>query len=118
MQNETVVEDFVGHKVIRLPIIGKNHFLCNNQRERLWQKNLYQSNRHFQFKLEQSFLQKSNAMAENNYIQSIIYTVRGHKVMIDSDLAAIYGYETKAFNQQVKNNIQKFDDDFRFQLTK
>ena len=57
-------------------------------------------------------------MAENNYIQSIIYTVRGQKVMIDSDLAAIYGYETKAFNQQVKNNIQKFDDDFRFQLTK
>lgn len=57
-------------------------------------------------------------MAENNYIQSIIYTFRGQKVMIDSDLAAIYGYETKAFNQQVKNNIQKFDDDFRFQLTK
>jgi uncharacterized protein YxeA len=69
-------------------------------------------------KIEKSFLQKSNAMAENNYIQSIIYTVREQKVMTDSDLAAIYGYETKAFNQQVKNNIQKFDDDFRFQLTK
>jgi len=38
--------------------------------------------------------------------------------MVDSDLAEIYGYETKAFNQQVKNNIQKFDDDFRFQLTR
>jgi hypothetical protein len=38
--------------------------------------------------------------------------------MIDSDLASLYGYSTKAFNQQVKNNIEKFDEDFRFQLTK
>lgn len=45
--------DFVG-----LPIIGKNHFLCKNQRERLWQKNLYQSNRHFQFKTRTIFFAK------------------------------------------------------------
>ena len=38
--------------------------------------------------------------------------------MLDADLAEIYGYTTKAFNQQVKNNIEKFDDDFRFQLTR
>ena len=38
--------------------------------------------------------------------------------MLDADLAAVYGYTTKAFNQQVKNNIEKFDADFRFQLTK
>ena len=38
--------------------------------------------------------------------------------MLDFDLAEIYGYTTKAFNQQVRNNIQKFDDDFRFQLTR
>ena len=37
--------------------------------------------------------------------------------MIDSDLAEIYGYTTKTFNQQVKNNIEKFEEDFRFQLT-
>lgn len=37
--------------------------------------------------------------------------------MLDADLAEIYGYSTKAFNQQVKNNIDKFDEDFRFQLT-
>ena len=37
--------------------------------------------------------------------------------MLDADLAEIYGYSTKAFNQQVKNNIEKFDDDFRFQLS-
>ena len=38
--------------------------------------------------------------------------------MLDFDLAEIYGYTTKAFDQQVRNNIQKFDDDFRFQLTR
>ena len=37
---------------------------------------------------------------------------------MDFDLAEIYGYTTKAFNQQVKNNIERFPDDFRFQLTK
>jgi len=37
--------------------------------------------------------------------------------MLDADLAEIYGYSTKAFNRQVKNNIEKFDEDFRFQLT-
>ena len=36
--------------------------------------------------------------------------------MLDADLAEIYGYSTKVFNQQVKNNIEKFDEDFRFQL--
>ena len=50
-------------------------------------------------------------------LKSRIYTVRGVKVMLDADLAEIYGYTTKAFNQQVKNNIEKFDDDFRFQLS-
>ena len=44
--------------------------------------------------------------------------VRGQKVMLDVDLAEIYGYETKSFNRQVKNNQQKFEgDDFMFQLT-
>ncbi len=46
------------------------------------------------------------------------YTIRGVKVMLDADLAEIYGYSTGAFNQQVKNNIEKFDDDFRIQLTR
>ena len=46
-----------------------------------------------------------------------IYVIRGQKVMLDFELAEIYGYSTKRFNEQVKNNIEKFDDDFRFQLT-
>ena len=53
-----------------------------------------------------------------DFIKNAIYTIRGVKVMLDADLAEIYGYSTKAFNQQVKNNIEKFDADFRFQLTK
>ena len=51
-----------------------------------------------------------------NDLRSKIYTIRGMRVMLDFDLAEIYGYSVKAFNQQVKNNIEKFDEDFRFQL--
>ena len=46
-----------------------------------------------------------------------IYIIRGQKVMLDFELAEIYGYETKAFNQQVKRTIEKFDEDFMFRLT-
>ena len=51
-------------------------------------------------------------------IESMVYFIRGQKVMLDLDLARIYGYETKDFNRQVKNNIGKFPDDFMFQLSK
>lgn len=51
-------------------------------------------------------------------IKNKIYLIRGQKVMFDFDLAEIYGYSTKAFNQQVKNNIEKFPKDFMFQLVK
>ena len=62
---------------------------------------------------------KNNSNSEDtNDFKDLIYIVRGFQVMLDSDLAGIYGYTTKAFNQQVKNNIEKFDEDFRFQLTK
>ncbi len=51
-------------------------------------------------------------------IESMIYIIRGQKVILDFNLAKIYGYETRAFNQQVKRNINKFPDDFMFRLTK
>ena len=54
----------------------------------------------------------------NENIESMIYMIRGQRVMLDFELAKIYGYETRYFNRQVKNNIDKFDIDFRFQLTK
>jgi hypothetical protein len=57
------------------------------------------------------------SLIDENLLKSRIYTIRGVKVMLDADLAEIYGYSTKRFNEQVKNNIVKFDEDFRFQLT-
>ena len=51
-------------------------------------------------------------------IQSKIYEIRGCRVMLDSDLAALYQVETKALKQAVKRNIDRFPDDFIFQLTK
>ena len=50
-------------------------------------------------------------------IKDKIHIIRNRKVMIDSDLAEIYGYDIKNFNRQVKNNIEKFDEDFMFQIT-
>ena len=54
----------------------------------------------------------------NETIESMIYIIRGQKVMLDFELAKIYGYETKRFNEQVKNNINKFPERYRFQLVK
>ena len=51
-------------------------------------------------------------------IKDMIYVIRGQKVMLDFELARIYGYETKNFNRQIRNNIEKFPERFRFQLTK
>lgn len=50
-------------------------------------------------------------------IQSMIVTVRGVQVMLDRDLAVIYGVETKVLNQAVKRNMERFPQEFRFQLT-
>ena len=56
-------------------------------------------------------------IVDEKTLRDKIYTIREQQVMFDYDLATIYGYETKRFNQQVKNNITKFPDDFCFQLT-
>lgn len=57
------------------------------------------------------------ALFSDDDLWSKIYIIRGVQVMLDFDLAAIYGYETRRFNEQVKNNIERFDGEFRFQLT-
>ena len=49
-------------------------------------------------------------------IKDKIYEIRGQKVMLDFELAEIYGYETKNFNRQINNNIVKFPPDFMFRL--
>ena len=50
------------------------------------------------------------------YIQELIYEIRGQKIMLDRDLAKLYGVELKAMNQTVKRNIERFPSDFMFQL--
>jgi hypothetical protein len=57
-------------------------------------------------------------MDELQNIQSKIYVIRGQRVMLDRDLASMYGVETKVLNQAVKRNIERFPEDFMFQLTK
>ena len=60
----------------------------------------------------------SVSFVDENFVHDHTYTIRGQKVMLDRDLAAIYGYETRRLNEQVKHNLAKFDgEDFMFQLT-
>ena len=61
--------------------------------------------------------QMTEVMSVDN-IQSKVYVIRGQQVMLDYDLAEIYGYEVKRLNEQVKRNIARFPEDFMFQLTK
>ncbi|MBQ1468356.1 MAG: ORF6N domain-containing protein [Solobacterium sp.] len=64
-------------------------------------------------------LLKDTPVITEDWFKEHIYIIRGQQVMLDFDLAEIYGYETRYFNRQVKNNIQRFEgDDFMFQLTK
>lgn len=57
-------------------------------------------------------------MEQLQIIQSKIYDIRGHKVMLDFDLAEMYGTETKYLKRAVKNNIKRFPSDFMFEITK
>ena len=61
------------------------------------------------------YIQKEDLLA---LVKSKIYTIRGQKVMLDFDLAAMYGVKTGRLNEQVKRNIERFPEDFMFQLTK
>jgi hypothetical protein len=57
-------------------------------------------------------------MEQLEIIQNKIYEIRGQQVMLDRDLAEMYGVETRLLNQAVKRNIERFPEDFMFQLTK
>ncbi len=57
-------------------------------------------------------------IVDESTLKDKIYTIRGLQVMLDFDLAEIYGYTVSAFNQQVKRNIDRFSDDFMFELTR
>jgi len=60
----------------------------------------------------------NNLMLPDEIIMNKIYLIRDQKVMIDRDLAELYGVETKVLKQQVKRNIERFPGDFMFELTK
>ena len=55
---------------------------------------------------------------ENEPLEPLIFTIRSHRVMLDADLARLYGVTTKVLNQAVKRNFSRFPQDFAFQLTK
>ncbi len=60
----------------------------------------------------------NNLMLPDEIIMNKIYLIRDQKVMIDRDLAELYGVETKVLKQQVKRNVERFPGDFMFELTK
>ena len=57
------------------------------------------------------------SLVKDEKIENMIYEVRGKQVMLDSDLARLYGVETKRINEAVRNNPQKFPERFSFKLT-
>jgi hypothetical protein len=63
-------------------------------------------------------IESTEVQTDTRPIRDLIYIVRGRQVMLDSDLATLYQVETGALNRAVKRNIQRFPEDFRFQLTK
>lgn len=62
-------------------------------------------------------LRKTGASLVPEKVAPLVMWVRGEKVLLDSDLADLYGVETKVLNQAVKRNIERFPEDFMFQLT-
>ena len=60
----------------------------------------------------------SDQLVDVYNIEPLIKIIRGQQVMLDRDLATLYGVETKRLNEQVKRNIKRFPEDFMFQLTK
>ena len=60
----------------------------------------------------------SKSLIPVEHIQSRILLIRGHKVIIDADLAELYGVTTKRLNEQVRRDSKRFPSDFMFQLTK
>ena len=63
-------------------------------------------------------MEETKELITTDAIRSKVYMLRGQQVMLDQDLAEIYGYQVKNLNQQVKRNLTRFPEDFMFQLTK
>ena len=61
-------------------------------------------------------MEETKELITTDDIRSKVYIIRGQQVMLDKDLADIYGYDVKRLNEQVKRNINRFPEDFMFQL--
>lgn len=68
--------------------------------------------------LNNAKVMKNTVLVPQHLIESKILLIRGKKAMLDKDLSVLYGVETKMLNRAVKRNIERFPDDFMFQLTK
>ena len=68
--------------------------------------------------MDDSVAKSGNQQPVENKVESLIRVIRGQQVMLDRDLAELYGVETRRLNEQVKRNIERFPEDFMFQLTK
>jgi len=62
-------------------------------------------------------MSKDRSLIPIEHIERLILLIRGHKVMLDSDLAELYGVTTKRLNEQVRRNLSRFPEDFMLQLT-
>ncbi len=69
------------------------------------------------YKMRKALVTSKALATESVQIESKIFMIRGHRVMLDSDLAILYGVETKRMNEQVKRNIERFPESFMIQLT-
>jgi hypothetical protein len=67
--------------------------------------------------LESSVMEQTQALVSTEVVESVIRVIRGEKVILDRDIARLYGVETRALIQALKRNLDRFPEDFVFQLT-
>ena len=64
-----------------------------------------------------NIVEKPTLLKQDIELSKLIYTIRGKQIMLDCDLAILYGYTVKRLNEQVKNNKNRFPEDFMFRLS-
>ena len=98
--------------IIQIQIDIIEHITNNNNSEKYTSVFVYKRKEDEVWKRKKGILS-----VDSEKIQNLVYTIRGQQVMLDSDLAELYGYEVKRLNEQVGRNINRFPRDFMFQLT-
>ena len=122
------IKNIIGGKLDFLP--DSIEILVNNQKTKVYNFDVIKEiSKRSKSESGYDFVEWANGLINNNHhnalpeislnedVKSKIYYMRGERVMLDFELAELYGYTTKAFNQQIKNNINKFPERYMFQLT-